>query len=178
MFKVRCRLTSFEADEERFPCHFNYKIGDEFYYDGVYLTGADCVERSYELVKRSRSMLGARGVLYLHETTSPLRCVIPFVDAYADFIVRGEHEGWKPEVSCYNVSNSIGLYWYDDGRITQELIRKTLRGNSRLHALVGDGTWRGRNLFLGAEELKLYRESYLKKLERMEQIGYEAYLRE
>ena len=42
MFKVRCRLISFMADEEKFPCHFNYKIGDEFYYDGVYFTGRIC----------------------------------------------------------------------------------------------------------------------------------------
>ena len=42
MFKVRCRLIAFEGDEEMFPCHFNYKIGDEFYYDGVYFTGRIC----------------------------------------------------------------------------------------------------------------------------------------
>lgn len=42
MFKVRCRLVSFEADEEKFPCHFNYRIGDEFYYDGVHFTGRIC----------------------------------------------------------------------------------------------------------------------------------------
>ena len=42
MFKVRCRLISFEADEEKYPCHFNYKIGDEFYYDGVSFTGRIC----------------------------------------------------------------------------------------------------------------------------------------
>lgn len=42
MFKVRCKLVSFEGDEEMFPCHFNYKIGDEFYYDGVYFTGKIC----------------------------------------------------------------------------------------------------------------------------------------
>ena len=55
MFKVRCRLIAFDGDEETFPCHFNYKIGDdwiraaffytrrdEFYYDGVYFTGRIC----------------------------------------------------------------------------------------------------------------------------------------
>ena len=42
MFKVRCELVSFEADEETFPCHFNYKIGDEIYFDGVYFTGRIC----------------------------------------------------------------------------------------------------------------------------------------
>jgi uncharacterized repeat protein (TIGR04076 family) len=42
MFKVRCRLVAFEGDEKTFPCHFNYKIGDEFYYDGVHFTGRIC----------------------------------------------------------------------------------------------------------------------------------------
>jgi uncharacterized repeat protein (TIGR04076 family) len=42
MFKVRCRLIAFDGDEETFPCHFDYKIGDEFYYDGVYFTGRIC----------------------------------------------------------------------------------------------------------------------------------------
>jgi uncharacterized repeat protein (TIGR04076 family) len=42
MFKVRCRLTSFLGNEEMFPCHFNYKIGDEFSYDGVSFTGRIC----------------------------------------------------------------------------------------------------------------------------------------
>jgi uncharacterized repeat protein (TIGR04076 family) len=42
MFKVRCKLISFEANESEYPCHFNYKIGDEFYYDGVNFTGRVC----------------------------------------------------------------------------------------------------------------------------------------
>ena len=42
MFKVRCKFVSFLADAERFPCHFNYKEGDEFYYDGVHFTGRIC----------------------------------------------------------------------------------------------------------------------------------------
>lgn len=42
MFKVRCRLISFDGDEQTFPCHFNYCIGDEIYYDGVFFTGRIC----------------------------------------------------------------------------------------------------------------------------------------
>ena len=42
MFRVRCELISFEGDEETFPCHFNYKIGDEIYFDGVHFTGRIC----------------------------------------------------------------------------------------------------------------------------------------
>ena len=42
MFKVRCKFVSFLGDAERFPCHFHYKTGDEFYYDGVHFTGRIC----------------------------------------------------------------------------------------------------------------------------------------
>jgi uncharacterized repeat protein (TIGR04076 family) len=42
MYKVRCKLMRFEGDEEAFPCHFNYKIGEEIYYDGVNITGRIC----------------------------------------------------------------------------------------------------------------------------------------
>ena len=42
MYKVKCVLISFEGDERAYPCHFNYKIGDEFYYDGVSFTGRIC----------------------------------------------------------------------------------------------------------------------------------------
>jgi uncharacterized repeat protein (TIGR04076 family) len=42
MFKVRCKLMRFEKDENKFPCHFNYKVGDEFYYDGNSFSGRVC----------------------------------------------------------------------------------------------------------------------------------------
>jgi uncharacterized repeat protein (TIGR04076 family) len=42
MYKVKCTLGSFAGDEKNFPCHFNYKIGDEFYFDGERFTGRIC----------------------------------------------------------------------------------------------------------------------------------------
>jgi uncharacterized repeat protein (TIGR04076 family) len=42
MFKVRCTLVEFCGDEKNYPCHFNYKIGDEIYYDGERFTGRVC----------------------------------------------------------------------------------------------------------------------------------------
>ena len=42
MYKVRCKLFKFEGDPQNFPCHFNYEIGDEIYYDGVNFTGKVC----------------------------------------------------------------------------------------------------------------------------------------
>ena len=42
MYKVKCTLIEFLGDEGKYPCHFNYKIGDEIYYDGVTISGKIC----------------------------------------------------------------------------------------------------------------------------------------
>ena len=38
-FKVRCKLVSFVGDPERFPCQFDYNIGDAFTYNGEKFDG-------------------------------------------------------------------------------------------------------------------------------------------
>jgi uncharacterized repeat protein (TIGR04076 family) len=42
MFKVKCRLVAFRGDVKTFPCHFKYRIGDEFDYDGDRFNGRIC----------------------------------------------------------------------------------------------------------------------------------------
>ena len=41
-FKVRCKLVAFTGDPDRFPCHFDYQIGDEFTYNGERFEGRVC----------------------------------------------------------------------------------------------------------------------------------------
>jgi uncharacterized repeat protein (TIGR04076 family) len=41
-FKVRCKLIGFMNDVDQFPCHFDYKIGEEFTYDGEKIEGRIC----------------------------------------------------------------------------------------------------------------------------------------
>jgi uncharacterized repeat protein (TIGR04076 family) len=41
-FKVRVRLVGFVNDVENFPCHFDYKVGEEFTYDGERFEGRIC----------------------------------------------------------------------------------------------------------------------------------------
>ncbi len=41
-FKVRCKLVAFQGDPERFPCHFDYHIGEEFTYNGEKFEGRVC----------------------------------------------------------------------------------------------------------------------------------------
>ena len=41
-FKVKGKLIGFMNDVDRFPCHFDYKIGEEFTYDGETIEGRIC----------------------------------------------------------------------------------------------------------------------------------------
>jgi hypothetical protein len=41
-FVVRCKLVAFTGDPDRFPCHFDYHIGDEFTFDGEKFEGKIC----------------------------------------------------------------------------------------------------------------------------------------
>ena len=41
-FKVKGKLIGFMNDVDRFPCHFDYEIGEEFTYDGERIEGRIC----------------------------------------------------------------------------------------------------------------------------------------
>ena len=41
-FKVRAKFLGFLADEEKYPCHFDYKIGEEIIYNGALFEGRLC----------------------------------------------------------------------------------------------------------------------------------------
>jgi uncharacterized repeat protein (TIGR04076 family) len=42
MFKVKATVVGFLGNEEKYPCHFSYKIGDEFIFDGESFHGRLC----------------------------------------------------------------------------------------------------------------------------------------
>ena len=42
MFKVKATVIGFDKDEQKYPCHFRYKIGEEIIYDGETITGRVC----------------------------------------------------------------------------------------------------------------------------------------
>ena len=59
MFKVRATVVGFMGDEEKYPCHFQHKIGDEFIYDGERYTGRICPGFSAALIPRMMSFFAA-----------------------------------------------------------------------------------------------------------------------
>lgn len=44
MFKVKATLIGFAGDTEKFPCHFNYKVGDDIIFDGENFIGRICIQ--------------------------------------------------------------------------------------------------------------------------------------
>lgn len=42
MFKVKASVVAFLGDEEKYPCHFQHNVGDEFIYDGEKFVGRIC----------------------------------------------------------------------------------------------------------------------------------------
>lgn len=44
MFKVKATLIGFAGDTEKFPCHFNYQVGDEIIFDGENFIGRICIQ--------------------------------------------------------------------------------------------------------------------------------------
>jgi uncharacterized repeat protein (TIGR04076 family) len=59
MFQVKATVTGFMGDEEKYPCHFQHKIGDEFVYDGEKYIGRICPGFSSVLIPRMMEFFAA-----------------------------------------------------------------------------------------------------------------------
>jgi hypothetical protein len=59
MFQVKATAIGFAGDEERYPCHFQHKIGDTFVYDGEKYIGRICPGFSAALVPRMMDFFAA-----------------------------------------------------------------------------------------------------------------------
>ncbi len=59
MFQVKATVVGFMGDEEKYPCHFQHKIGDQFIYDGEKYIGRICPGLSAVLVPRMMDFFAA-----------------------------------------------------------------------------------------------------------------------
>jgi len=100
------------------------RVLDEYKVDGLYFDGiSDDFRKSYAVIRRTREILGDNRILYVHCSDDPLddgRIYCPFIDTYADYILRGEAGVWglpldeflRWTVSGYNISNAVGYWCY------------------------------------------------------------------
>jgi uncharacterized repeat protein (TIGR04076 family) len=56
-YKVRAKFIGFLADEEKYPCHFDYKVGEEIIYDGARFEGRLCPGLLNVLIPKVKIMM-------------------------------------------------------------------------------------------------------------------------
>lgn len=100
------------------------RVVDEYKLDGLYFDGISMdFRKSYAVIRRAREILGDDRILYVHCSSDPLRdgrIYCPFIDTYADYILRGEAGVWGQKldeflrwtISSYNIGNSVGYWCY------------------------------------------------------------------
>ncbi len=98
------------------------RILDEYQVDGFYFDGiADDFRESYRIIRRAREIVGKDRILYVHDSlwnSYNVLVYFPFIDTYADYILRGEggrlglglQDFLRWTISGYNISNAVG-YW-------------------------------------------------------------------
>lgn len=59
MFQVKATVIGFAGDEDKYPCHFQHKVGDEFIYDGEKYIGRICPGMSAVLVPKMIAVFAA-----------------------------------------------------------------------------------------------------------------------
>lgn len=68
MFKVKAVIADFIGDKERYPCHHQYKLGDEFIFDGASFIGHICPSFAITVVPKMMELhsAGPRYRDYIH----------------------------------------------------------------------------------------------------------------
>jgi hypothetical protein len=162
---------------------------EKYGFDGAYLDGMINILQGYNIIRGLRKTLG-RKILYLHNPIligNPRGHYVycPFIDTYADYILRAEHVAdrgaipsfdWKYlryTISGYNISNSVGFVCNFDypPEFSRRLIPQVLKANARLPYWVGwDRYVEERQKVIGAkyypleETRKIMREEYFPAL--------------
>jgi len=144
---------------------------DGLYWDGTYSD----VEKAWRVARLARQRLGDKR-LYVHCTRKPFhesRVICPFVDTYADYLLRGEGRDRRFinadfirfVVSGYNVSNAVGTLCYDTCRVDRQIIEECLGANAQIPYWPGGQVNRmGRKYFLTPEEHELFAREYFPRM--------------
>ena len=140
---------------------------DGLYWDGIYSD----VEKAWAVARLARERLG-EGRLYVHCTRKPFhesRVICPFVDTWADYLLRGEGRNREFAnadfvrfiVSGYNVSNAVGTLCFDGCRVSEGIIEECLGAGAQIPYWPGGQLGRnGRKYFLEPRELELFTQDY------------------
>ncbi len=154
------------------------RVLEEYAPDGLYLDGVAYDLRTLDrVVRHSRRLLGDRRLLYLNATDQPFRSVrvwCPFVDAWADLVLRGDSgrgglsrdRFLRYAVSGRNLSNAAG-HWCHYGSAGRLLPRDAPPPGDDISAALDHGVrlWRrGQAWAAGGHDLSRFDDAYYPRL--------------
>ncbi len=168
---------------------------DTYEFDGIYFDGiSEDILENYETMKGTRKILGPDRLLYVHIPSviqgssygEGKYVYCPFIDTYADFLLRAEHIDTFDDavlrytISGYNISNAIGFACNYDYNLefNRELIKRVLDYHVRVPYWAGWDIYltdRGRALGVKyppeAEVHKIMAKNYFPALDRLAKKG-------
>jgi hypothetical protein len=117
MFKTRAVVVDFLGDKEKYPCHHQYQIGDEFVWDGESFLGRICPSLATLVVPKLIELHAAgpryRGPLYYYPFLySPVSAEDPGRKKYDGLGFRNVFERYsEPKHHMANLASSSAFRW-------------------------------------------------------------------
>jgi len=166
---------------------------DGWYFDGVFTR--DNWSRAYSWMRRMRDLVGPEGVLYTHCTLNPPLTrddfYLPFIDAYSDFLLRGEGQVirgvndpyMRYVINSHRISNAIPTLKWDkmqDAK-THDIFRGMLAFHGRFRWAYptlpnNPSNWRGDLLARRRRLDREFVEFYFPELTRQEKLWRQSRL--
>ena len=111
MFKVKAKVVDFLGNKEKYPCHHQYELGDEFVFDGANFIGGICPSFAMTIVPRMMELhsAGPRYKDYIHYYPflyAPQSIEDPSLKKYDGLGYKNIFENYTE--SKYSVANLVG----------------------------------------------------------------------
>jgi uncharacterized repeat protein (TIGR04076 family) len=117
MFKAKATVIGFLGDKERYPCHQQHQIGDEFIFDGESFTGSICPSLAALVIPKLLELHAAgpryRDTLYYYPFLySPVSVDDPSLKKYDGLGYRNVFENYtEPKYHMANLASSGAFKW-------------------------------------------------------------------
>ncbi len=117
MFKVKATVVDFRGDRERYPCHHQYEMGDEFIFDGASFIGSICPSFAITVVPKMMELHSAgpryRDYLFYYPFLySPLSTDDPTSKKYDGLGFKNTKENYtEPKFHMANLAGSGAFGW-------------------------------------------------------------------
>jgi uncharacterized repeat protein (TIGR04076 family) len=117
MFKVRAVVVAFLGDKEKYPCHHQYNLGDEFIFDGASFSGSICPSLAIDVVPKMMDLHAAgpryRDYLFYYPFLyAPKSVDAPELKKYDGLGFKNVFEDYaEPKYSMANLAGSSAFKW-------------------------------------------------------------------